>query len=86
MNIRHQEYCATIVTCKPVVNTRTIQISQIFSLTGNVPEYGIPLTLIFPYKVRIVDSMSLYGKLRVRESPYSGIFYAVSKQVLVQSQ
>ena len=35
-----------------------------------IPEYGFSLTHIFP----------LYGRIRVRENPYSGIFYAVSSK------
>ena len=40
-------------------------------------EYGFSVTRSLPYKDRIVDSV-LYGKERVRENPYSRIFYAVS--------
>ena len=46
----------------------------------NMPEYGFSLTRIFPHKDRIVEStvLSLYGKIRVSENPYFGIFYSVT--------
>ena len=45
------------------------------------------LAIIFPYKDRITELkiLSLYGKVRVRENPFPGIFYAV-KMVLVTAK
>ena len=37
-------------------------------------EYGFSLTLILSYNDNI---LSLYGRIRVSENPYSRIFYAV---------
>ena len=41
-----------------------------------MPENGFSLIFIFSYKDRIIDPV-LYRKIRLRENPYSGIFYAV---------
>ena len=51
---------------------------------------GLSLILIFPFMDRIVSVfsrntdpiLSIYRKLRIRESPYFGIFYAVREQEL----
>ena len=42
-------------------------------------EHWFPLTRNLLYKDSI---LSLYGKIRVRENAYSGIFYAVYKNIL----
>ena len=38
-------------------------------------ECGFSVTRILPYKDKIVD-LSLYGRIRFTENPYSRIFYA----------
>ena len=45
-------------------------------------EYGFSLTRILPSKGRIVDSVFLYGRIRVSENPYSRIFYAVENKIM----
>ena len=42
-------------------------------------EYGFSLTLIFPFKDRIEDSV-LIRKIQVTENSYSGKFYVVEVQ------
>ena len=42
-----------------------------------MPEYGFCLTRLFLYKDRIYDS-TLYGKIRVKDNPFSDIFCAMS--------
>ena len=40
-----------------------------------MPEYGFPLTCIFPCENGIYDTV--FGKIRVKENSYSGTFYLV---------
>ena len=43
----------------------------------NMPEYEFSLTQIFSLYGKIRMIMFLYGEIRVRENPYSNIFYVV---------
>lgn len=50
---------------------------------SNISGYGFPLTRIFPYKEdRPADSVLIYGNIRLRENPYSGIFYAMNEVMI----
>ena len=42
-----------------------------------ISKCGFYLTRIFQYTDRVEDS-SLFGKIRARENPYFGIFFAVT--------
>ena len=45
-----------------------------------MPEYRFSPTYIFLYKDRIKD-LPMYGKMWVRENPYSGIVYVVQNNI-----